>query len=143
MVGVAALAVWLGGLLPGFGPGLGPGTGAGPQRADKSAPSSAGERPKEKEKEKKKEQPKPPDVPEVLNVTTRGGSYYVLQDDGTEAEVSLARLIELVGRTPGNQQGVKVRIRREATSRAITERRLDDALRELGLQPGIEYRYVD
>lgn len=126
-----ALAGILKGLFPNFGGGGGNGEGAGngPQ-PQIEAPQEPTEKPAPDVKTEDRE------APEVLTVLIEDRHYAIRQSDGngeTWNRIELERVVELAEQTPGNADGVRVRIIRDESARASAEIELQERLRKAGL----------
>lgn len=123
-VGVVAGA-FLGKMLPGFGNG----GGAGPAPKDRVTDSPETEtKPPPKSKP---EQISPDALSDVLYVSIQGRGYRILGKDGKTEEsraATLEQVVELARATTGDENGIRVRVTRDASARAKTE---DDLLQEL------------
>ena len=69
----------------------------------------------------------------VLEVIVDARSYTIRNDRNGARPVELGELIELAKRTPGNEEGVRVRVFRRESALVTTEKALQSALINAGL----------
>jgi len=147
VAGIAA-GVYLGDLWKGFGGGsfgLGIGgsswSGTGNENGDKitrktnpaGVESTEGtEESTEDTSSKPKMAAKALPAPDVLKVVIADRSYFIRSPEGDQAS-DLSEVVAMAKAAPGDQDGIRVRVYRKATSRPAVEIALNDALIASGL----------
>lgn len=139
-IGLGMALGWSTGWFPFPGAGGGSGSATTAPVSESAARPVAESPPPTEEPDAAPQEPKPdsPDEaasPEVLHVLIKNHDfYYRLEPGGADYRpIALARLIELAGRTTGNEDDVRVRVSRAPSSRTTAEIRLREKLREAGL----------
>ncbi len=70
----------------------------------------------------------------VLRIAIQNRSYW-LDSDANRNELSLEQVVRLAKEAPGDENGIRVHIRRDETARAKAEEDLQQALLDAGLPP--------
>jgi hypothetical protein len=139
LVVAVLVGVWLSGLFRGFGPGGGGGNGEGEASHRAEFPVSA-----EAPETRPDQDPNAPAEPaRVVDVLIDGERYSVrraIQGGAAWRPAELDEIVRLATNAPGNEQGLKVRIRRRSTSLPSAEQRLEEALLQGGLSSTEVYK---
>lgn len=135
-LGAVLLAgVGLGVYLGKFNFGLGGGTqfGIGSSGTDTQVTTAAGTiKPLEATKAKEES---PDVVPDVVRVLIDDRQYYLRSENGGDGDtpIELPKLIRLIEKAPGDDDGLRVRVYLKSSARASAEENLKSALKEAGI----------
>lgn len=139
VVGIVA-GSFLSGLVPGFGSGSGSGlqtslsTDNGEQPAEPPSPAPV-DQPESPEQEPVEQPVEKAPMPEVLVVRVDGHEYLIPADNkGGVRKAELAEVVKLAQDTPGNEDGIRVRILRHSSARLVAWSTLYDSLEQAGLK---------
>jgi hypothetical protein len=121
VIGIAA-GIWLGDLWKGFGTGSGLGLGNGGDQVTLVSSS------RETTPDASAESPAEPVAGNVLRVVIRDRSYY-LKTGREERRLTLEDLVQAVRNTPGDADGLRLRVYRAEDARVTADVQLREALR--------------
>ncbi len=131
---VGAIAIWLAGLLSGLGISNGDGDGEVQVSLTPDMAGALGETDNSPPSEPQEmENIKPVSV---VSVRIDGQDYEVENSKGSSADfaaIDLDSLMQLIEAAPGDENGLRVRIARQKSSRVSAEKALEKALEEVGL----------
>lgn len=73
------------------------------------------------------------ETPDVVRVLIAERAFAIVNDEGDERPASLAQIVRLARRVPGDVDGIKLRVERKPSSRYSAEEALREALADAGV----------